>query len=59
MMSFPVMIVTSAMGNRGPANMNKETFPRLFAYAELLQSTESYKRAVDKVVALEGEYIVI
>ncbi|KAJ7807865.1 glutathione S-transferase-like protein [Mycena olivaceomarginata] len=59
MMSFPVMIVTSAMGNRGPANMNKKTFPRLFAYAELLQSTESYKRAVDKVVALEGEYIVI
>ncbi|KAJ7350663.1 glutathione S-transferase, partial [Mycena albidolilacea] len=58
MMSFPVMIVTSAMGNRGPANMNRETFPRLFAYAELLQSTESYKRAVDKVVALEGKYIV-
>jgi len=36
-------------------NMNKETFPKLFAYAELLKKSESYHRAVDKIVALEGE----
>jgi len=59
MMSFPVMVVTSEMGDRGPANMNKETFPKLFAYAEALKTSESYKRAVDKIVALEGEYTII
>ncbi|KAJ6521334.1 hypothetical protein B0H19DRAFT_1244618 [Mycena capillaripes] len=30
MMSFPVIVVTSELGDRG---MNKETYPKLFAYA--------------------------
>ncbi|KAJ6491731.1 glutathione S-transferase-like protein [Mycena vitilis] len=59
LMSFPVIIVTSGMGDRGPAGMNKETFPKLFAYAEELQKSDSYKRAVDKIVALEGEYTLL
>ncbi|KAJ7270098.1 glutathione S-transferase-like protein [Mycena haematopus] len=58
MMSFPVLTVTSG-GNRGQTGMTKEAFPKLFAYAEVLQASESYKRAVEKVVALEGEYIMI
>lgn len=58
MMSFPVMAVTSNP-DRGPANMTKETFPKLFAYAETLKKSESYKRAVDKIVALNGEYTVV
>ncbi|KAJ7104564.1 glutathione S-transferase-like protein [Mycena crocata] len=58
MMSFPVMIVTSGEGDRGPL-MTKETHPKLFAYAETLKASESYKRAVDKVVALEGEYTLV
>ncbi|KAF7362353.1 Glutathione S-transferase [Mycena venus] len=57
MMSFPVMLVTSGWGS--VANMNKETFPKLFAYAELLTKSESYKRAVDKIVAIEGEYKLV
>ncbi|KAF7362347.1 Glutathione S-transferase [Mycena venus] len=56
MMSFPVMVLTSVMGDGGP---NKERFPKLFAYAETLKNIESYKRAVDKIVALEGEYVLI
>ncbi|KAJ7188826.1 glutathione S-transferase [Mycena filopes] len=58
MMSFPVVAVTSNL-DRGPANMTKETFPKLFAYAETLKKSESYKRAVDKIVALNGEYTVV
>ncbi|KAJ7772008.1 glutathione S-transferase [Mycena maculata] len=56
MMSFPILVVTSGTGDRGPADLTKETHPRLFAYAELLKESESYKRAVEKIVALEGEY---
>ncbi|KAJ6593353.1 hypothetical protein B0H19DRAFT_1055941 [Mycena capillaripes] len=37
----------------------QETYPKLFAYAELLKKSESYKRAVDKIVALEGKYTLI
>ncbi|KAJ7736913.1 glutathione S-transferase-like protein, partial [Mycena metata] len=59
MLSFPIMVVTSGLGDRGPANMTKETFPKLFAYAETLKKSESYKRAVDKIVALNGEYMII
>jgi hypothetical protein len=59
MMSFPVILVTSGTGDRGPANMNKENFPKLFAYAEALKGLGSYKSAVEKIVALEGEYIII
>ncbi|KAJ7270097.1 glutathione S-transferase [Mycena haematopus] len=55
MMSFPVLIETIE-GNR---DMTKETFPKLFAYAKVLQASESYKRAVDKIVALEGAYIMV
>ncbi|KAF8124865.1 hypothetical protein K438DRAFT_1892667 [Mycena galopus ATCC 62051] len=56
MMSFPVIVAASEMGARGPT---KETFPRLIAYVEALKSSESYKRAVEKIVALEGEYTLI
>ncbi|KAF8193847.1 glutathione S-transferase [Mycena galopus ATCC 62051] len=53
MMSYPVVIIASEMGARSPT---KEAFPKLVAYVEALKASESYKRAVDKIVALEGEY---
>ncbi|KAJ7496780.1 glutathione S-transferase-like protein [Mycena latifolia] len=59
MMSFPVLVVTSSLGDRGPSDLTKETHPKLFAYAELLKKSESYKRAVDKIVALEGNYTLV
>ncbi|KAJ7656336.1 glutathione S-transferase-like protein [Mycena polygramma] len=40
----------------GPANLNKSSFPRLFAYSEELKKGEGYKRAVEKIDTLEGEY---
>ncbi|KAJ7125237.1 glutathione S-transferase-like protein [Mycena epipterygia] len=58
MMSFPIIIVTDG-GDRGPAGLNKETHPKLFAYAELMKKSGSYQRAVDKIVELEGEYKLV
>ncbi|KAF8150458.1 glutathione S-transferase [Mycena galopus ATCC 62051] len=58
MLSFPIMLLTSE-GNSAHASVSKMTFPRLFAYAEVLRTSESYKRAVEKIVALEGEYIIV
>ncbi|KAJ6485480.1 glutathione S-transferase-like protein [Mycena vitilis] len=59
MMSFPVMVLTSGMGERGPAYLTKEAFPRLFAYAEVLKAIPSYQKAVDRIVTLEGEYKIV
>ncbi|KAJ6514899.1 glutathione S-transferase-like protein [Mycena vitilis] len=50
MMSFPVM---------GPESLNKTSFPRLFAYSEELKIGEGYKRAVEKIVALDGGYSLV
>ncbi|KAJ6514881.1 hypothetical protein C8R47DRAFT_1190143 [Mycena vitilis] len=55
MMSFPVMLVMSEMWDRGPANLNESSFPRLFAYSEELKKGEGYKRAAEKIAALEGD----
>ncbi|KAJ7710546.1 glutathione S-transferase [Mycena rosella] len=52
MMSFPIL-------RPGPAGLAKETHSKLFAYAELLKGSESYKRAVDKIVKLEGKYTLL
>ncbi|KAJ7328494.1 glutathione S-transferase-like protein [Mycena albidolilacea] len=59
MMGYPILVVTSDLGDRGPANVNRERSPHMFAYAAALQATESYNKAVKKVVALEGEYVLI
>ncbi|KAJ7635744.1 glutathione S-transferase-like protein [Mycena polygramma] len=63
MMSFPVMVLTGGMGERGPVYLTKEAFPRVFnlkfAYAEVLKAIPSYQRAVDRIVALEGEYKIV
>ncbi|KAJ7618195.1 glutathione S-transferase-like protein [Mycena polygramma] len=59
MMSFPVIVLTGGMGERGPAYLTKEVFPRVFAYAEVLKAIPSYQRAVDRIVALEGEYKIV
>ncbi|KAJ7072749.1 hypothetical protein C8F01DRAFT_972469 [Mycena amicta] len=57
MMSYPVLLATSGSA-RAPGGLTKETHPRLFAYGEKLQESESYKRAVEKIIELEGEYLV-
>lgn len=57
MMSFPLLVARQALD--GPtAPLNKETYPKLYAYTELLEENVAYKRAVDKIIELEGEYNV-
>ncbi|KAJ7110787.1 glutathione S-transferase-like protein [Mycena crocata] len=58
MMSFPVIVFASGV-LECEVPFTKTSHPRLFEYAELLQESTSYKRAVDNIVALEGEYTLI
>ncbi|KAF7296058.1 Glutathione S-transferase [Mycena kentingensis (nom. inval.)] len=55
MMSFPVLVSTNSPYH-APPGVSKETHPKLYAYGLKLQESESYKRAVAKIVELEGEY---
>ncbi|KAJ7115126.1 hypothetical protein C8R43DRAFT_961208 [Mycena crocata] len=57
MMSYFLIIFTS--GLLGYGGLTKETHPRLFAYAEILQASASYKKVVDKIVEIEGEYALL
>ncbi|KAJ7771476.1 hypothetical protein B0H16DRAFT_1881109 [Mycena metata] len=56
MISFPLLAARSLPDT---STLTEENFPRLWRYTELLESSPSYKRAVEKVVELEGEYILI
>ncbi|CAK5266095.1 unnamed protein product [Mycena citricolor] len=55
LMSFPVMMSqegASAMYGR----VTEKTYPKLWAYCELLKGIESRKRAVEKIIEIEGSY---
>lgn len=49
-MSFPLE------AGAGRSGMKKEDFPKVWAYIEKLQGREAYKRAVQKIVEVEGEF---
>lgn len=49
-MSFPLS------ASKGRARLTKEKYPNLFAYVERLESIESHKRAVQKIIDIEGSY---
>ena len=49
-MSFPL---TAA---RGRAGISQEQHPNLWAYTERLQATDSFKRAVQKIIDTNGFY---
>jgi glutathione S-transferase len=54
MMSMPVIaIVVRALEDQ------KEKYPLLVKYAETLQASDGYKRAVDKIVEVEGRFKAI
>jgi len=50
MMSFPLE------ASKGRAGLTEEKYPRLWAYVEKLEAREAYKRAVQKIVDVEGSY---
>ena len=49
-MSYPLL------GSTGQAGLTKQKYPNLWAYVERLESIESYKRAVQKIMEIEGTY---
>lgn len=53
MMSFPLIAGQEQTG------LTKEKYPKLAAYIEMLQQEPGYKRAVEKIVQIEGKYEVM
>ncbi|KAL4876379.1 putative glutathione S-transferase [Aspergillus karnatakaensis] len=55
MMSYPVIeSLTRVIGQKG---FGKDRYPLIRAYAERLQGSEGYKRAVAKIVEITGEFV--
>lgn len=52
LLSFPL---GAARGGRA-GGFSKEAYPLLWAYVGRLQEREGYKRAVEKIVQVEGSY---
>lgn len=50
LMSFPLGAA------RGRSTFSEEKYPKLWAYVLKLESLEGYKRAVDKIIEVEGSY---
>jgi glutathione S-transferase len=49
-MSFPLEAA------KGRATLTEEKYPRICAYVDRLTEREGYKRAVQKIVEIEGSY---
>lgn len=50
LLSFPLEAA------QGRAGMTADKYPRLCEYIERLQARDAYKRAVQKIIDIEGEY---
>lgn len=50
LMSFPLGAA------RGRAGLTQEKYPRIFAYVDKLESRDAFKRAVQKIIDVEGSY---
>ncbi|ESZ90523.1 glutathione S-transferase [Sclerotinia borealis F-4128] len=50
LMSFPLVAAKQRAG------LTKDAYPELFEYVERLEGEEGYKRAVEKIVEMEGEF---
>lgn len=49
-MSFPLI------AGKGRSGFTQAKFPKLWAYVEKLESNDGYKRAIQKITEVEGEY---
>lgn len=50
LMSFPLIAA------KGRAGLTQAKYPRLWAYVDRLEARDAYKRAVQKIVEIEGSY---
>ncbi|KAJ6491739.1 hypothetical protein C8R47DRAFT_1176810 [Mycena vitilis] len=53
-MSYPLQI--SQIPQDGHSPLNQKEHPRLWAYTELLKESAGSKRAIEKIIAIEGKY---
>ena len=53
LMSFPLVAAKQRAG------LTEDKYPELFAYTERLENEAGYKRAVEKIVDIEGEFKAI
>ena len=49
-MSFPLIAA------KGRTAFQKETYPKLWAYVDRIEAHEAFKRAVEKIIEIEGSY---
>lgn len=50
LMSFPLI------ASKGRAGLTQAAYPRIWAYVELLEVHDGYKKAVQKIIDVEGEF---
>ena len=50
MISFPLLAA------RGRAGFKQEAHPKLWAYVDRLEAQEGYKRAVERIIEVDGSY---
>ena len=49
-MSFPLL------AGKGRSGFTEEKYPKLWSYVEKLEGSAGYKRAVQKIIEVNGEY---
>ncbi|KAJ7125228.1 hypothetical protein C8R44DRAFT_831032 [Mycena epipterygia] len=54
LISFPLIV--AMVPQDGRSSLNKEAYPRLWAYTEMMKASASSKRAEQKIIEIEGEY---
>jgi len=55
LISFP-LIAASGPSSATMTGMTKDKYPKLLAYVEALQQEPGYKKAVDKIISIDGKY---
>lgn len=50
LLSFPLIAA------RGRAGLTKEKYPKLWAYVDRLENEAGYKKAVEKIVEIDGKF---
>jgi glutathione S-transferase len=54
MMSFPLLL--AQVPQDGQSMLDKKKYPKLWAYTELLKESAGSKRAIEKIIEVDGEY---
>ncbi|KAF7296075.1 Glutathione S-transferase [Mycena kentingensis (nom. inval.)] len=56
LISFPLLVAQTQLDGAGTSLITKDRYPRLYKYAALLRESEGCKRAIAKIVEVDGSY---